>query len=92
MDHGGAIFNPIDRVESFLSPVPEDITDSLRNALPKSIQIEIGVDSGAWVDELVDLLATVKRDIGHEIVELEGRQQEAVAAKKFALAAISRRP
>ena len=78
---------PVDRLAPFLSPVPNDIVASLRNTLPASVQADIGVDSGTWVVHLIDLLATVKTDIDHEIDELEGRQQEAVEAKRFPLAA-----
>lgn len=77
---------PVDRVGPFLSPIPAGITASLRDALPPSVRDEIGVESGAWVDQLVDLLATVKADIGGEIAELEERQQEASSAKKFHIA------
>lgn len=77
---------PVDRVGQFLTPIPPEITASLRRALPKSVQADIGVESGAWVEDLVDLLVSVKADIGHEVAELEKRQQEAVDGKKFALA------
>lgn len=77
---------PVDRLGPFLSPIPAGITESLRNALPASVRDEIGVESDAWVERLVDLLSTVKADIVGEVAELEARQQEASSAKKYYVA------
>ena len=43
---------PVSRVWPYLSPVPAGITESLRRVLPLDVQRQIGVDTGAWAEEL----------------------------------------
>ena len=52
---------PVARVWPYLSPVPSSITESLRRVLPEDVQRQIGVETGAWAEELCALLETYVR-------------------------------
>lgn len=77
---------PCDGVRDFLSPVPADVLASVRAVLPESIADAIGVDNGAWVDELTDLLESVKQQVVAEVQDFEAKQTEAVSKKQWGLA------
>lgn len=89
----GAFFSPGDGgsspaagVRAFLTPVPDSVEAALRQVLPESVATEIGVDSGAWVDFLVDLLDTSEQDIMRDISQFKQLCDDAGAAKNFRLA------
>lgn len=73
-------------VRGFLTPVPPEVEAALRQVLPESVATEIGVDSGAWVDQLAELLDTAEQDIMGDIAQFEQLRDEAGASKNFRLA------
>lgn len=77
--------SPASRVEEFLNPVPPEITEALRDALPRSVHAEVGVDDGSWVAQLVELLHAVEKELTEDVSEIENRIQESVKARKFSL-------
>ena len=82
----GATTAPVDSVEGYLSPVPDEINESLRRVLPESIQREIGVEDGKWVSVLVELLMNVRADINADVDNFNQRREEAAAERKYGLA------
>ena len=90
--HAGPFFTPDDngsspanRVREFLTPVPAQVLEGLRAALPASVQGEIGVHDGSWVDYLADLLESAQRELVDDVKILEDRITEAVKDRKFGL-------
>jgi hypothetical protein len=77
---------PVRLVAGFLDPVPDEVTESLRRVLPPSVHGPIGVDSGAWVAGLVDLLERVRLELAADVAELDSLRDEAAQAHKFQLA------
>ncbi|MEV4296066.1 DEAD/DEAH box helicase [Microbispora rosea] len=77
---------PCNRVLEFLSPVPAEITATLRQVLPPEVQSDIGVDSESWVIRLCDHLEKVRQELDQDITTFEQKIQEAVADKKFGVA------
>ncbi|GAA4211636.1 DEAD/DEAH box helicase [Microbispora amethystogenes] len=78
---------PSTMVENFLTPVPEEITASLRRILPSPVQAEIGVESHSWVIALCDLLEKVRQELTQDIETFEQRIKECADNKKFDQAA-----
>ena len=76
---------PESRVWPYLSPVPAGITESLRRVLPVEVQRQIGVDTGAWAEELWDLLENVRAELGEDVDRFEERREEAFAEQKWYL-------
>ncbi|MGH3168926.1 MAG: helicase-related protein, partial [Trebonia sp.] len=91
---------PSQLVRGFLTPVPADVDAALRAVLPKSVQDRIGLDSGAWVDELDELLSQVHAELAQDVAMFEERRREAFESRRSDLAArfersintITRRP
>ncbi|MBN1174710.1 MAG: hypothetical protein JXA67_21295 [Micromonosporaceae bacterium] len=81
-DHGAI---PATLVGQFLTPVPPEITQSLRNVLPTSVQDAIGVDSEAWVADLVDLLDKTRSEFQQDIDIYHRKRKEAFDAGKDGL-------
>lgn len=81
----GSESSPASRVQDFLTPLPTSVADALRTALPQSVQSEIGVDDGSWVEPLVDLLDSVQQELTQDVAELEARIDESVKDRKFGL-------
>ncbi|WP_326641567.1 DEAD/DEAH box helicase [Streptosporangium sp. NBC_01755] len=77
---------PCTRVANFLTPVPEEITASLRRILPTSVQAEIGVESEAWVTKLCVHLEKVRQEMAQDIEIFEQRIREYAESRKFAQA------
>lgn len=77
---------PVRSVPSFLTPVPPELTESLRRVLPASVQGFIGVDSGSWTTPLLELLDEVRGLLEADVTILRSAQDEAVAARKFNVA------
>jgi hypothetical protein len=73
---------PVTLVRDFLTPVPADITDSLRQVLPPDVQDSIGVDSGAWVEHLLDLLESVRAELQQDVDTYEEKRREAFTARQ----------
>jgi len=73
---------PVARVWPYLSPVPSSITESLRRVLPADVQRQIGVETGAWAEELCALLENVRAELGKDVDGFEERRQQAFADRK----------
>jgi ATP-dependent helicase YprA (DUF1998 family) len=73
---------PVKRVRPYLSPVPPAITESLRRVLPEDVQRQIGVETGAWADELCELLEAVRAELAKDVSSFEERRQQAFADRK----------
>lgn len=92
--------SPSRRVRGFLTPVPEEVSAALRAVLPKAAADQIGVESGAWVDELDALLAQVQAELAQDVAVFEERRRDAFESRRSDLAArfersintITRRP
>ncbi|BBX04651.1 DEAD/DEAH box helicase [Mycolicibacterium moriokaense] len=77
--------SPAAMVKHFLDPVPEDVHEALKTALPLSVQAEIGVHDGSWVDVLVELLASVGAEVIADINIYNEQIDAAARERKFAL-------
>ncbi|GLX01518.1 DEAD/DEAH box helicase [Microtetraspora sp. NBRC 16547] len=75
------------QVRAFLTPVPADVLASLRRVLPAPVAATLGVETGAWVDVLCDLLEQVRLELTQDIEAFEERRQEAFAQRRSDLAA-----
>lgn len=73
-------------VADFLSPIPAEVENALRTALPGSVHSEVGIDDGSWVEQLVELLGSVEKELTGDVVAIEQRIQETVKERKFGLA------
>jgi hypothetical protein len=69
-------------VRGYLTPVPEEITSALRRILPEAVQREMGVDSGAWVPVLADLLEDIRAELADDVQTFEERRTQAFADRK----------
>ena len=73
---------PSRRVQEFLTPVPDDVQRSLSRVLPESVQAEIGLATGAWVQELADLLEQIQIELAADVDAFEERRMQAVNDRK----------
>ena len=76
---------PVGRVWPYLSPVPEEIKESLRRVLPLDVQLQIGVETDAWAEELCTLLETVRAELARDVASFEERRLLAFAERKGGL-------
>nr|WP_221474563.1 DEAD/DEAH box helicase [Planomonospora venezuelensis] len=76
-----------DRVRRFLSPVPPEVTASLRAVLPPQTQAEIGVGPGTWAEELCDHLEKVRLELTQDVETFEERRTAAFEQRRSDLAA-----
>lgn len=79
--------SPSERVQTFLTPVPEEVALSLRRVLPEAVQAEIGVEDDAWVAYLADLLSKVRVELTADIDAFEQRRLQAIQDRKGSLVA-----
>jgi len=79
--------SPSQLVRGFLTPVPDDVDAALRAVLPKSVQQRIGLDCGAWVDELDALLSGVRAELTQDVALFEERRKEAFESRRSDVAA-----
>jgi hypothetical protein len=78
---------PVSRVQPYLWPVvPDGITESLRRVLPAEVQRAIGVETGAWAEELCDQLERVRAELAEDVSQFAERRQQAFDAGKDTLA------
>jgi len=68
---------PVTRVWPYLRPVPEAITDSLCRVLPDDVQRQIGVETGAWAEQLCSLLAEVRAELTADVESFKERREQA---------------
>ena len=73
---------PVARVWPYLSSVPPAITESLRLVLPVDMQQQIGVETGAWAEELCSLLEDVRVELAADVDSYEERRQQAFADRQ----------
>lgn len=77
---------PSSEVASFLNPVPDSVRESLRRILPVTVQKEIDLEGGSWVDRLAKLLEDVRCDLAGEVEVFEERRRLAAESAKYSLA------
>ena len=73
---------PVTRVWPYLSPVPPAITESLQRVLPAEVREQIGIETGAWAEELYAQLETVRAELAADVDAFEERRQKAFADRK----------
>ncbi|MEV1111262.1 DEAD/DEAH box helicase [Micromonospora sp. NPDC049751] len=73
---------PVTLVSDFLTPAPAGVTDSLRQVLPTDVQDSIGIETGAWVEHLLDLLESVRAELQQDVDTYEQKRQEAFSARQ----------
>lgn len=78
---------PADLVGEFLTPVPDAVLASARRVLPREIQEGIGIESGWWVRQLVDLLSSVRDELQQDVDIYERKRLEAFNARQDSKAA-----
>jgi hypothetical protein len=78
---------PCARVRAFLTPVPEDIRETLDAVLPAGVHKEIGVVDGTWVDQLCDHLERVRAELAQDVALFEERRADAFERRRSDLAA-----
>jgi ATP-dependent helicase YprA (DUF1998 family) len=81
----GGTAPPSQRVPGFLTPVPHDVRRSLSRVLPESVQAEIGLDTGAWVQVLAGLLEQIEAELAEDVDAFEERRLQAVRDRKGSL-------
>lgn len=84
---GSGAPDPVALLGEFLAQRPDDVERGLREVLPDTVQREIGVDSAAWVDGLVDQLGSVQLEVRQEVEFFEQARLRAFEARKDRLAA-----
>ncbi|MCV7199822.1 DEAD/DEAH box helicase [Mycobacterium angelicum] len=77
--------SPARRVSDFLTPVPESVLVALHTALPHTVQAEIGIADGTWVEELARLLDSAESELIEDVNDIEERITEAVRERQFSL-------
>jgi ATP-dependent helicase YprA (DUF1998 family) len=77
--------SPAAKVRHFLNPVPTELAEALRTALPEEVRAEVGVHDGSWVDVLVDLLASVEAEVKDDIDTYNEQIEAAARERKFGL-------
>jgi hypothetical protein len=83
----GGTTPPSQRVAGFLTPVPDGVQRSLSRILPESVQAEIGLETGAWVQELAGLLERIQAELATDVQVFEDRRLQAVADRQGFLVA-----
>jgi ATP-dependent helicase YprA (DUF1998 family) len=81
----GGTTPPSQRVQGFLTPVPDDVRQSLSRVLPASVQAEMGLDTDAWVLVLTDLLQKIEVELTEDVAAFEERRQQAYQDRKGSL-------
>ncbi|MFE2578953.1 DEAD/DEAH box helicase [Streptomyces sp. NPDC059378] len=98
-DHGriwrkaGEFFLPDDTghiaahaVRNWLTPVPPEVTASLRQVLPLTVQEEIGISDGTWTAELDRLLRVAQQVLQQDVSAYEERRDQAATNRKYRVA------
>ena len=78
----GETMPPCHRVRDFLIPVPDDVKRSLARVLPEPVQDEIGLHTGEWIQDLADLLETIRIELAADVEAFEERRMQAVHDRK----------
>ena len=78
----GGTPSPSERLQSYLTPVPDNVVNSLCQVLPETVQAEIGLDTGDWVAYLAELLEKVRTELAADVDAFEERRLQAIAGRK----------
>ncbi len=78
--------DPRDRLREFLTPVPKEVTESLRQILPAEVQKEIDLVGGSWVSHLLEHLDNVAAEVKDEVDYFDGARARAAETNKYRLA------
>lgn len=73
-------------LRGFLTPPPESVDRALREVLPPSVQGEVGLDDGSWVERLLDLVDLAGEEYRRDVSYFQERLDEVVASKRFNMA------
>jgi len=73
---------PSRRFSIYLTPVPEELTSALRRVLPPPVQLEIGIDTSAWVAHLSKLLEDTRAELAEDVDAFEERRKQAFADRQ----------
>jgi ATP-dependent helicase YprA (DUF1998 family) len=76
----------VELVNTFLTPVPDDVNEALSRVLPPAVAMEIGLSSGDWAASLIDLLETVRQELSSEVEVMGELEQKASGDGKHDLA------
>ncbi len=79
--------DPIPLLRDFLDSAPDDVYDALRQILPTTVQSDLSLDSGAWVEVLIDHLVKVQTEVQQEVEYFEDARKRAFESRKDRLAA-----
>ncbi|PND55343.1 DEAD/DEAH box helicase [Mycobacterium sp. ENV421] len=77
--------SPAAGVQNYLTPVPANVTDALKMALPAAVQAEIGITDDKWVKPLIELLDAIGKELAKDVDDIEARIADSVKERKFAL-------
>lgn len=78
--------SPVNHLRRFLTPVPRRVRESLLAVLPANVAAEIGVESGAWVEVLMDLVEQAGAQLTQDVDDFEERETAAAREQNYALA------
>lgn len=70
-------------LREFLSPVPLEVVNALRAVLPQPVADEIGVETDAWVQDLVELVARTGDEYRVDVDFFKARLDEDVERQNF---------
>jgi ATP-dependent helicase YprA (DUF1998 family)/ribosomal protein L40E len=79
---GEGIGEPIGLIRKYLKGNPKGVNASLRNVLPLEVQRELNIDSGEWIDVLIESLTKVRQEIQQEINYFEQERVKAFEENK----------
>lgn len=75
------------RLEQFLHPVPESLTEAILATLPDDVCKEIDVAGNGWVGPLLDLVRSAMAQVVEEVEYFSAQRQQSFEAGKDGLAA-----
>lgn len=76
----------VDLVRTFLTPVPDSVSESLARVLPPEVAAELDLASGSWATTLIELLETVRDELRSEVDTMAELEQAASSNGKHDLA------
>ena len=76
----------VDLVRTYLTPVPDSVTESLSRVLPPEVAADLDLANGSWAMRLIDLLETVRDELRSEIDTMAELEQTASSSGKHDLA------
>ncbi|BBY36831.1 DEAD/DEAH box helicase [Mycobacterium mantenii] len=76
----------VDLVKTFLTPVPNDVTEALERILPTEVATELNLASEEWASVLIELIDRVRDELRTEVGTMKELEQKASDEGKHALA------